>query len=242
MTTSVNPSHAILLFSELRRRVVYILCYLSACFLILFYFANQLYSVLALPLLKYLPQNHLIATQIVSPFFVPFQLAWVSALLLTVPFILYQLWQFIAPALYTQERRYIWPFLCISVCLFYTGCTFAYMVIFPLLFHFLTQVAPTGVLLTPDISAYLDFTLKLLIIFGCLFEIPMLMLLLVCLGIVSQQKLRQSRGYALIGAFILGMLLAPPDVLSQTILALPIYLLYEGGIFISTFARQRDHQ
>ncbi len=236
MNKSVNHSHAVQLFSELRSRLVYSLMYLLVLFLILLYFANHLYHFLALPLLKFLPQGHLIATQVVSPFFVPCQLAFVSALLLTVPFMMYQLWHFIAPALYKHERRVIWPFVCISVVLFYLGFAFAYLVIFPLLFHFLTQVTPTGVLLTPDISAYFDFTLKLLIIFGCLFEIPMLMLLLVCLSVVTQQQLQQSRSYALVGAFVIGMLLAPPDVLSQTILAVPIYLLYEGGLLLSACA------
>jgi sec-independent protein translocase protein TatC len=218
---------------ELRLRLIYSLIFLFAIFTLLVYFANTLYTWLALPLLKFLPQGHLIATQLISPFFVPFKLALMAATLLSAPFFLYQLWAFISPALYGRERRLIWPCLFISTVLFYAGIAFAYFLIFPALFHFLTETAPTGVVLTPDISEYLNFTSNLLMVFGGLFEIPMIMVLLVSIGLVSQERFQRSRSYAIVGAFIVGMLLAPPDVISQTILAIPIWLLYEMGILLS---------
>jgi sec-independent protein translocase protein TatC len=193
---------------------------------------------LALPLLKFLPQGHLIATQIVSPFFVPFKLAFMAAMLIAVPFFLYQIWSFIAPALYGRERRLIWPFLFLSAFLFYSGMAFAYFVIFPMLFHFLSNITPQGVMLSPDISEYLDFTIKLLIVFGGLFEIPIAMVLCVLANWVTRAQFVKKRSYAIVGAFILGMLLAPPDVFSQTLLAVPIWFLYEAGILLSRFAEK----
>lgn len=218
---------------ELRSRLIYSLIFLCLIFSVLVYFANQLYTLLALPLLKYLPQGHLIATQIVSPFFVPFKLAFLASLLLALPFFLYQLWVFVAPALYGHERKIIWPFLFVSTGLFYSGVLFAYFIIFPMLFHFLAHVVPDGVMLSPDINEYLDFATQLLLVFGCLFEIPMIMGLLVAMKIVTRQRFIALRSYAIVSAFILGMLLAPPDVLSQTLLAIPIWLLYEAGIILS---------
>lgn len=226
-------SNAVHFLSELRSRLIRSLVVLFVIFAIFLYFANHLYTWLALPLLKFLPQGHLIATQVVSPFFVPFKLAFMAAVLITVPFMLYQAWAFVAPALYGHERQVIWPFIFVSAVLFYAGLAFAYFVIFPMLFHFLAHIAPEGVLISPDISAYLDFTIKLLLVFGGLFEIPIVMTLLVSLGIVTRDRFIKMRSYAIVGAFILGMLLAPPDVLSQTILAVPIWLLYEAGIQLS---------
>lgn len=227
---------------ELRSRLIYSLIFLFSIFAILLYFANHLYTWLALPLLKFLPQGHLIATQIVSPFFVPFKLAFLASMILAVPFFLYQLWIFIAPALYGHEKRLLWPFLFTSAFLFYSGIAFAYFIIFPAIFHFLANVAPQGVMLSPDISEYLDFTTKLLLVFGCLFEIPIVMVLLTAAGIVTRERFIRMRSYAIVGAFILGMLLAPPDVLSQTLLAIPIWLLYEAGIVLSRFVKSRKHE
>jgi sec-independent protein translocase protein TatC len=225
----------------LRTRLIYSLVVLFIVFAALLFFANNLYSWLALPLLRFLPQGHLIATQIVAPFFVPFKLAFMAALLLGVPFFLYQLWAFISPALYGHERRMVWPFLLTSAFLFYSGIAFAYFVIFPMLFHFLANTAPKGVILSPDISEYLDFTTKLLFVFGGLFEIPMVMVILVATGLVERERFIKWRSYAILGAFILGMLLAPPDVLSQTILAVPIWLLYEVGIILTRFGGYKKH-
>lgn len=230
-----SKSHAntLVFLVELRSRLI-------ACFVLLFivlavclFFANQLYSWLALPLLKYLPAGHLIATQIVSPFFVPFKLAFTVSFLICVPYFLYQIWLFIAPALYSYEKRWCMPFLILSTGLFYAGISFAYWVIFPILFQFLTKVAPVGVMMSPDINEYLNFTTYLMLVFGCLFEIPMIMTILVRLNVVTRKQFIAKRRFAIIGAFVLGMLFAPPDVLSQTILALPIWFLYELGIIFS---------
>lgn len=227
---------------ELRSRIIGALIVLFLVFAVLMYFANSLYTLLALPLLKFLPQGHLIATDIVSPFFVPFKLAFMVAIGITMPYFLYQLWRFIAPGLYSNERKTTWLFLLVSSVLFYAGILFAYFIIFPMLFRFLSHAAPVGVTFSPDITAYFNFTLKLLVIFGCLFEIPMIMALLTMLQIVHYATWKKCRSYAIVGAFILGMLLAPPDVLSQTILAIPIWLLYEAGIMMIKLAGLTRHE
>lgn len=223
------------LLIEVRSRLIRWLIVLFVIFAGFVYFANELYTILALPLLKFLPQKHLIATQIVSPFFVPFRLAFTMSLIMSMPVLLYQVWAFISPALYGHERKMIWPFLFISTTLFYLGIGFAYFVIFPMLFRFLAHTAPTGVVLSPDMSEYLDFTLKLLLTFGALFEIPIAMVVLARLGIVSRERFIKMRRYAIVGAFVVGMLIAPPDVMSQTILAIPVWMLYELGIVMSKF-------
>lgn len=228
---------------ELRTRLMYAAIALCLVFAVYLYFANDLYTLLALPLLRYLPQKHLIATQIVSPFFIPFKLAFLASIFTALPFFLYQIWGFISPALYDHERKLIWPFVFIGTSLFYLGLAFAYFVIFPLLFHFLVKTAPVGVMLSPDISEYFDFTTKMLLVFGMLFEIPILMVLLTALNVVTLDRYVKFRSYAIVGSFVLGMLLAPPDVISQTILAVPIWLLYECGIILTRFIitrRKRD--
>ncbi|HEX4044605.1 MAG TPA: twin-arginine translocase subunit TatC [Gammaproteobacteria bacterium] len=230
---TTSTGEMIYFLKEVRARLIKALIVLFVLLIGLLYFANDLYTWLAYPLLKFLPQGHLIATQVVSPFFVPFKLAFMAAFLLTVPFFLYQCWAFITPALYGHERRMLWPFLLISTLLFYSGMAFAYFVIFPLLFQFLTQVAPVGVQLSPDIGEYFDFTIKLLLIFGVLFEIPMIMMLLTKMGVVTRARFIKMRSYAIVGAFVVGMLFAPPDVVSQTLLAVPIWLLYEIGILLA---------
>lgn len=235
-TPSANALHFLV---ELRSRLISSFIFLFFVLAILMYFANHLYTWLALPLLRYLPQGHLIATQIVSPFFVPFKLAFLASMLISFPFFLYQLWAFISPALYQHERRLVWPFLIVSAGLFYSGIAFAYFIIFPALFQFLAHVAPEGVLISPDISEYLDFTTKLLLIFGVLFEIPMAMVLLTATGIVARERFVKWRSYAIVGAFILGMFLAPPDVMSQTLLAIPIWMLYEVGILMTKLVAKR---
>lgn len=240
MSENTNQSNAQLLYFliELRSRLLYSLIALFVLLAVLLYFANPLYTLLAKPLLKFLPEGHLIATQIAAPFFVPFKLAFAASFLLGAPFFLYQVWAFIAPALYGHEKRLLWPFFFVSALLFYSGIAFAYYVIFPLLFHFLTQIAPVGVTISPDIGEYLDFTLKLLLVFGSLFEIPIVILLLVVSNIVTRERFIKLRPYAIIGAFVIGMLLAPPDVFSQTILAVPVWILYEFGIFLARFIKK----
>lgn len=222
--------------TELRKRIIHSLLFLAIISFTLFYFSNQLYTLLALPLLKHLAKGQgLIATSIVSPFFVPFQLAFTVSLFLAIPFFLYQLWAFIAPALYRHERKLIWPLLLLSTVLFYLGMAFAYFVIFPIIFGFLTQSAPKGVLISPDIGQYYDFSVRLLFVFGIIFEVPVVTVLLIQTGIVSREKLIQWRPYVIVGAFVTGMLLAPPDVVSQTLVAIPLWILFEVGILLSRF-------
>ncbi len=228
-------------FTEFRKRMLTCVLILAFIFSGLLYFANDIYTLLALPLLKHLPAGQgLISTNVVAPFFVPFELTFVVAFVLGVPLFLYQLWAFIAPALYVSERKLIWPLLLISTTLFYLGIGFAYFVIFPILFTFLTHAAPQGVLVSPDISQYLDFTLKLFLIFGVIFEVPVVTVLLIWTGVTSREKLRKIRPYAIVSAFVIGMLLAPPDVVSQTLLAVPLWLLFEAGILLSRFFVKED--
>lgn len=231
----VSANQQLALLKELRARLIYAFTFLFSLFAVMLYFANTLYTWLAIPLLKFLPQGHLIATQLAAPFLIPFKLAFVFSFLVGVPFFMYQIWAFVSPALYKYERKKIWPFLMFSTILFYMGLLFAYFVIFPMLFQFLSQATPTGVMFSPDISEYFDFTIKILLIFGILFEIPMIMMLLVASGIVTHERFIRTRSYAIVGAFILGMLLAPPDIFSLTILAIPIWILYELGVFLSRF-------
>jgi sec-independent protein translocase protein TatC len=221
---------------ELRKRLLYGVMAFALIFILLLYFTNSLYTLLALPLLKHLPQGHgLIATNIVSAFFVPFEFTSIVALFISVPVFLYQLWAFIAPALYRHERRLVWPLLFISTSLFYLGVAFAYFIIFPIVLSFLIHSAPVGVNIMPDIAQYLDFSLKLFFAFGVIFEVPVITVLLICTGVTTSEKLIQWRPYVIVGAFIIGMLLTPPDVVSQTLLAVPLWLLFEIGIFIAPF-------
>jgi sec-independent protein translocase protein TatC len=225
---------------ELRKRLLYALLLLMTVFLTLLFFANHLYTLLATPLLKHLPHGQgLIATNVVAPLFVPLELTLITAMLVSAPFFLYQAWMFVAPALYQHERRTVWPLLLISTALFYLGISFAYFVIFPLIFGFLTHAAPVGVLVSPDISQYLEFTLKLFFTFGVIFEVPIITVVLVWTGVVSRHALIQYRPYAIVAAFVIGMLLSPPDVLSQTLIAVPLWLLFELGIWLSGFKTPR---
>lgn len=223
------------LLVEMRTRLIRWLFVLFVLLAGLVYFANELYTFLALPLLAFLPEKHLIATQIVSPFFVPFRLAFNLSLILSMPVLFYQVWAFISPALYTHEKRMIWPFLFVSVALFYVGMSFAYFIIFPMMFRFLAHTAPVGVVLSPDIGEYLDFALQMLLTFGVLFEIPIVMVVLVLMGVMTRARYIAMRRYAIVCAFIAGMFLAPPDVMSQIMLAVPIWLLYELGIVMTRF-------
>lgn len=217
---------------ELRRRLMQSLIGFFLLFIPLAYFANDLYTLLARPLLKHLPYNQeLIATNILAPFYIPYELTFAVAFFLAAPIFLYHLWAFIAPALYPREKKVIWPLLFLSSILFYIGVFFAYFFIFPILFGFIQHTTPVGVHVMPDISEYLYFTLKMFFIFGIIFEIPVITALLMWAGVVSKTELVKLRPYIIVGAFILGMLLTPPDVLSQILLALPIWFLFEFGFF-----------
>lgn len=239
MTPKKSPSPELLRFlTELRRRLMLSVVVVTVLSLGLAYFSNTLYHWLALPLLKYLPQgSYLIATQVIAPLWIPFKFSMVVALLISVPFLIYQIWSFIAPALYAKERRRIWPLLFISTALFYIGMAFAYFFIFPLLFHFLAGAAPEHVMVAPDISEYLDFTMKMLLVFGIIFEVPIVTVVLIMTGVTTRETLAKFRPYAIVTAFIVGMLLAPPDVFSQTLLALPLWFLFELGLLSSRLIR-----
>ena len=221
---------------ELRRRLLQSVLALFLVFACLFPFQNRMFELLALPMIRRLPSgSSMIATGVVSPFMTPMKLALVAALFLCVPVFLYHLWRFISPALYKSERRLFLPLLVSSVVLFYSGVAFAYFVLFPVAFAFLTSAAPEGVRVMTDINAYLDFVLTIFFAFGVAFEVPVVIVLAVWAGITSPGKLKKLRPYALVGAFIVGFILAPPDVISMTLLALPIYLLYELGMVMARF-------
>ena len=202
-------------------------------FLPLFYFANDLYSYLSEPLTQLLPEGtSMIATDVTSPFFAPFKLTLVLAIFVAIPFLLHQIWSFISPGLYQHEKRLAFPLLVSSVILFYSGVAFAYYVVFPLIFGFFTSTGPENVAVMTDISSYLNFVLKLFFAFGIVFEIPIATLLLLLSGATTVEDLRNKRAYVIVGCFVVGMLLTPPDVISQTLLALPMWLLFEAGILM----------
>lgn len=226
--------------TELRSRLLRIILVWLLIFAGLFYFANDLYTFISEPLRVYLPEGtSMIATDVASPFLTPFKLALVCALFIAMPFVLHQLWGFIAPGLYKHEKRLAVPLLVSSILLFYAGMAFAYYVVFPLVFGFFTSTAPAGVAVMTDINKYLDFVLTLFLAFGLAFEIPVATVLLVLSGAVTVEKLGRIRPYVVVGCFVIGMVLTPPDVISQTLLALPMWLLYEVGILFSRFIRPR---
>lgn len=220
---------------ELRTRLLKAVVGSLVVFCSLIYFAQDIYQYLAKPLLETLPEGtQMIATDVASPFFAPFKLTLVLSVFLAMPYILYQVWSFIAPGLYRNEKRLIAPLMFGSTLLFYSGIAFAYYVVFPLAFAFFTSVAPEGVTIATDISSYLDFVLKLFFAFGAAFEIPIAIILLCWSGITTPASLRAKRPYIVVGAFTLGMLLTPPDIVSQTMLALPMLLLFEIGLILAS--------
>ncbi|MYM63609.1 twin-arginine translocase subunit TatC [Pseudomaricurvus sp. HS19] len=217
--------------TELRDRMLRILLFVLLVFCGLFYFANDIYTYVSEPLQRYLPENStMIATEVASPFLTPFKLTFILAFFVSMPFVLFQFWRFIAPALYQRERRLALPLLFSSILLFYAGIAFAYYVVFPIIFGFFTSVGPSNVTVMTDINSYLNFVLKLFFAFGLAFEIPIAAILLILAGVVSPDALARKRPYVVVGCFVLGMLLTPPDVISQTLLALPMWLLFETGL------------
>ena len=216
---------------ELRDRFRNALIAVFVAFLGLFPFANQLYTYVSEPLRSLLPEgSSMIATEVTSPFLTPFKLSLVLAVFIAMPVILAQLWGFIAPGLYKSERRIAIPLLTSSVVLFYAGVAFAYYVVFPLLFGFFTTVGPVDISVMTDINRYLDFVLKLFFAFGLAFEVPVAAVILILTGVVTADQLANNRSYVIVGCFVMGMLLTPPDVISQTLLALPMWLLFEVGL------------
>jgi sec-independent protein translocase protein TatC len=218
---------------ELRNRLLYVLLAVGLVFLALVGFANEIYTFIANPLMVFLPENaSMIATEVATPFLTPFKLTFFVAFVASLPVVLYQGWAFLAPALYNNEKSLILPLIASSVLLFYSGIAFCYFVVLPLVFGFFTSMAPEGVTVMTDISSYLDFVLKLFMAFGVVFEIPIAIILLIRSGAVSPESLENKRPYVVVGCFVLGMFLTPPDVISQMLLALPMWLLYELGVFI----------
>lgn len=226
---------------ELRNRLLKSVLVVLLLFLGMFYFANDLYLILVEPLSTLLPDTgNMIATGVASPFLVPFKMTLVLAVLLAVPFILYQIWSFIAPGLYQHEKKFGIPLLISSVILFYAGIAFAYYVVLPLVFSFFTAAGPEGISFLPDITNILNFILKIFFAFGIAFEIPIATFLMVLTGITTVQSLSEKRPYIFLGCFVVGMLVTPPDVISQTVLALPMYLLFEVGVLFSRTVKRHD--
>jgi sec-independent protein translocase protein TatC len=227
---------------ELRDRLIRAVLAVFVIFLALVAFANDIYSVLARPLLAALPQGAtMIATEVASPFLTPIRLTALVSVVIAMPVVLYQLWAFIAPGLYRHEKRLAMPLLVSSVLLFYAGMAFAYFIVFPMVFEFLAKVTPAGVTMMTDIKAYLDFVFALFFAFGIAFEVPVAVIILVAMGVVSPQTLAEKRSYVIVGIFVAAAILTPPDVLSQLLMAGPMWLLYEIGIVLSRWlVRQRE--
>ncbi len=222
---------------ELRNRLLKMVLAVLVCFAFLYPFANELYLFVAEPLRELLPVGQtMIATDVTSTFFAPLKLALVLAVFAAIPVILYQLWSFIAPGLYAHEKKLAFPLLFTSVLLFYLGAAFAYFVVFPLVFGFFTAVGPEGIVELPDITSYLNFVLKMFFAFGVAFEIPIATILMILSGATTPKELAAKRPYVVVGCFIIGMLLTPPDIISQTLLAIPMWLLFELGILFGHLA------
>lgn len=229
-----NKSPLIEHLIELRQRLLKSVVVTLAFFAVLAYFANDIYEKVARPLIEVMPEGTgMIATDVAAPFFTPFKLAFMLSIVVAFPYILHQIWGFIAPGLYRHEKRFAAPILFSSIFLFYGGIAFAYLVVFPLVFSFFTSVAPEGITIATDISSYLDFVLKLFFAFGLAFEVPVVVFILCWAGITNVAKLKEKRPYIIVGAFVLGMLLTPPDVISQTLLAIPMWLLFELGLVLA---------
>ncbi len=219
---------------ELRDRLLKIVIAVIVVFVAMFPFANEIYHYIASPMMALLPEGQsMIATGVIAPFLTPFKLTLMLAFYIAIPVVLYQVWAFIAPGLYKHERKLVVPLAISSTILFYLGMVFAYYVVFPLVFAFLTTTAPEGVSVMPDMKDYLDFVLKLFFAFGVAFEVPVATILLVWVGATTPDKLKTKRPYIIVGAFVIGMLLTPPDIISQTLLAIPMWVLFEIGLFFS---------
>jgi len=228
---------------ELRDRLLRAVLVVLVIFLALFSFSNELYSLLAEPLLVHLPTgSSMIATEVASPFLTPFKLAMMSSIFISMPFILYQLWSFIAPGLYKHEKSLAFPLLFSSIVLFYLGMVFAYFVVFPLMFKFFTGIALEGVTMMTDITKYLDFVLKMFFAFGMAFEVPIATILVISTGMTTADKLAEKRPYIIVVAFIAGMLLTPPDVVSQMLLAVPMWILFELGLIFSRILTRKKRR
>ena len=241
MAADPNTQPLIAHLIELRDRLLRASAAIILVFISLVYFANDIYQLVSAPLIAQLPDGtSMIATDVATPFFTPIKLTLVASSFIAIPWVLYQVWAFIAPGLYKHEKKLIAPLVISSALLFYLGVAFSYFVVFPLAFQFFAGVAPEGVTFAPDISSYLDFVLKIFFAFGLAFEIPIATLVLCWTGATTPESLRKKRPYIVVAAFIMGMLLTPPDVISQTLLAIPMLLLFELGLLFSRFYVKQD--
>ncbi len=226
---------------ELRDRLLRIVVGLLLVFIALFPFANKIYALLAAPLLSKLPAGgQMIATAVTTPFFVPMKVAMMTALIVSLPHTLYQIWAFVAPGLYAHEKKFMIPMIVASSLLFLAGMAFAYFLVFPVIFGFIVGTAPQGVAVMTDIGNYLDFVMTLFLAFGLAFEVPIAVVMAVRFGWVTVQALQEARGYVIVGAFIIGAIFTPPDIISQFMLAVPMWLLYELGILVAKFTKQQS--
>ncbi len=238
-----SPENLLSHLVELRQRLMRILIAVGIAFLALLPWSGELYALLARPLLAALPAGgQMIATEVTTPFFVPMKVTLLAALLLALPYVLHQIWGFVAPGLYAHEKRLVGPLVVASTVLFFCGMAFAYFLVFPVVFRFVTGIAPQGVAVMTDIGKYLDFVLTLFVAFGVTFEVPIAVILLARMGVVNVATLRESRPYVIVGAFVIGAILTPPDVISQIMLALPLWLLYEAGVLVAAALERRTAQ
>jgi len=229
---------------ELRDILLHSVIAIFVIFLGLFPFANEVYSFVAAPIINTLPEgSNLIATGVISPFLTPLKMSLILSVYIVMPYLLYQIWSFIAPALYKHEKQMIVPLVISSSILFYTGLLFSFYIVFPVIFGFLSNVGPDIVTFAPDMQNYWDFALKVSFAFGIAFEVPIATILLIMFGVTTVENLKKNRPYVVIGAFVLGMLLTPPDIISQTLIAIPMWLLFEAGlIFAPMFQRKTPEQ
>lgn len=224
---------------ELRDRLLRIVVGFVVVFILLFPFANKIYALLAHPLLSKLPAGgQMIATAVTTPFFVPMKVAMMAAFIISLPHTLYQVWAFVAPGLYAHEKKFMVPMILASSCLFLIGMSFAYFLVFPVIFGFIVGTAPQGVAVMTDIGNYLDFVITLFFAFGLAFQVPIAVVMAVRFGWVTTLALKEARGYVIVGAFVLGAIFTPPDIVSQFMLAVPMWLLYELGIIVAVFTKQ----
>ena len=239
MTDTPQDSFLSHLF-ELRDRLVRALVALAVVFIPTFFFASELYDLLAMPMMRTLPQgSKMIATGVITPFFIPMKIAMMVAFLIALPYILYQAWAFVAPGLYAHEKKLVIPLIVSSTLLFFLGMAFCYFIVFQTVFSFIAGFAPKSITVAPDIEAYFNFVLGMFIAFGVTFEVPIVVVVLVMTGMISVEKLREIRSFVIVGAFVVAAIVTPPDVISQLMLAVPLCLLYEVGIFVARFVEKR---
>jgi len=228
---------------ELRSRLIKAVVALLIIVVIQLPFAGKIYTIIARPVMAYLPEgSSMIATGVLSPFLTPFKMVFILGIIISMPYILYQIWAFIAPGLYKNEKRIARPLLFSSIFLFYLGCLFAYFIIFPILFQFIPSIAPAGVNYMPDINSYLDIVVRLFFAFGLAFEVPIAVILMILMGITTPEKLANNRPYVIVSVFVIGMILTPPDMISQTLMAIPMWMLFELGIIMGRILKKRKSE